>query len=104
MSQRPGRRRLVSASAEDGVVGEELCSTGGKLSTLFSCGGIVFVATFLALLGLWVIHTATLWVSLDPTNAFHEAKRWVKIWSAIPTFSCGHCLPRCAPRWKELQA
>jgi hypothetical protein len=54
-----------------------------RLQFFLSLAGIVFLASFVGLLVLFLIHQASLWLSQDPEKAFHAARTAVDVGSQI---------------------
>ena len=53
----------------------ELASVPGKALGLVSLSGLVVLALSIALVTLFIVHQLSIWISLDPEKAFHQAKR-----------------------------
>jgi hypothetical protein len=53
-----------------------------RLLSLVSVGGLVVIGLGVALLTLFIVHQVSLWLSLDPENAFHNAKSLVTIYAS----------------------
>ena len=67
------------------TVREEFTNTRGRLSSLLGCSGLVFLAVFVAVFTLWIVHSTTVWLSLHPEDAFHNAKVIAHAWQPQPT-------------------
>ena len=46
-------------------------------------GGLIALAFSIGLLALFLVHQASLWISLDPETAFHGAKNIVYVYAAV---------------------
>lgn len=66
---------------------EEIQNTRTRLSALLGCSGLLFLAVFVACFTLWIIHSTTVWLSLHPETAFHNAKiiaqTYASIWNTV---------------------
>ena len=61
---------------------DEIARAPGRLLSLVSVGGLVVITLGVAFITLFVIHQASLWLSLDPEKAFHNAKSLVVIYAS----------------------
>lgn len=61
----------------------ELASVPGKALGLVSLSGLVVLALSIALVTLFIVHQLSIWISLDPEKAFHQAKWWVGAYATV---------------------
>ena len=88
-----GSRQAVPRCRHMGDVGrtptvsEEVQNTRGRLSSLLGCSGLVFLAVAISVFALFLIHQLTVWLSLHPEDAFHNAKviaqTYASIWNTV---------------------
>jgi hypothetical protein len=61
----------------------ELVSVPAKALSLVSFGGLIVLALSIALVTLFIVHQLSIWISLDPEKAFHNAKWWVGVYATV---------------------
>jgi len=50
---------------------------------LVGFGSLIILLLSIALISLFVVHQLTIWLSLDPERAFHNAKGWVSAYATV---------------------